>query len=103
MACFDLDCAVSESCSPKGQRRGSWCSRYCSRVIQPKIMDFVIKNFSGLTAKYTWTRTSATKPVPASPCNTYIQPHVESLKRYGLRVKKGVCTRLIINTPVTTT
>src|SRR5262245_6005700 len=33
------------------QRSGSWCSRYWRRVIQPKIIDFVIHHFSGRTAK----------------------------------------------------
>ena len=45
--------------------------------------------------------TSAISPTPARPCNTYIIPHVISLKRYGLRGKKIVRTRDIMNRPVT--
>ena len=36
---------------PTGQRLGSWCSRYCRRVMKPRIIDFVIHHFSGRTAK----------------------------------------------------
>ena len=43
-----------------------------------------------------------TSPMPDSPCSTYITPHVVSLKRYGLRVKRGVSTRFIMNSPVGT-
>src|SRR5271155_912568 len=44
---------------------------------------------------------SAINPTPASPCSTYVIPQVMSLKRYGLRGKKIVRTRDIMNTPVT--
>src|SRR5271167_112075 len=44
---------------------------------------------------------NAISPTPASPCRTYIMPQVMSLNRYGLRGKKIVRTRNIINTPVT--
>src|SRR5260370_38587765 len=43
----------------------------------------------------------AISPTPASPCSTYIMPQLMSLNRYGLRGKKIVRTRNIINTPVT--
>ena len=36
---------------PTGQRLGSWCSRYCRRVMKPRIIDLVIHHFSGRTAK----------------------------------------------------
>src|SRR5271167_4326777 len=44
---------------------------------------------------------NAISPTPASPCSTYIMPQVISLNRYGLRGKKIVRTRDIMNTPVT--
>ena len=44
---------------------------------------------------------NAINPTPARPCSTYIMPHVMSPKRYGLRGKKMVRTRNIMNTPVT--
>src|ERR1700719_5043372 len=66
-------------------------------------MDFVISNFSGLTAKYTWAITSAISPTPARPCSTYIRPQVMSPNRYGLRGKVEVRTRNIMNAPVSVT
>ncbi len=66
-------------------------------------MDAVIGSFSGRTAKYTWTMTRVMRPTPASPCRTYIKPQVMSLNKYGLRGKKMVRTRDIMNTPVTIT
>ena len=44
-------CALPTARCPTGQRLGSWCSRYCRRVIQPRIIDLVIHHFSGRTAK----------------------------------------------------
>src|SRR5262249_4100168 len=43
--------AADEGPLPTRHRDGSWCSRYCRLVIQPKIIDLVIHHFSGRTAK----------------------------------------------------
>src|SRR6516164_9055994 len=61
-----------EACGawPTAHRLGSWCSRYCRRVIHPTIIPLVIHHLSGRTAKYTWAITSPTRPTPASPCAT---------------------------------
>ena len=48
-------------------RSGSWCSRYCRRVIQPRIIDLVIHHFSGLIAKYTCAITRPTSATPHAP------------------------------------
>src|ERR1035437_325286 len=46
---------------------------------------------------------SAINPTPANPCRTYIRPQVISPKTYGFRMKNGVLTRFIMNTPVIVT
>ena len=49
-----LQRAARSSCGAyfvAAQRSGSWCSRYWRRVMVPKIIDLVIQNFSGRSAK----------------------------------------------------
>src|SRR6185295_3325104 len=65
---------------PTGQRLGSWCSRYWRRVMYPRTIDFVIHHFSGRTAKYTCAITRPTRPTPARPWVTYVNPHAVSLR-----------------------
>src|SRR5207248_8548784 len=88
---------------PTRQRLGSWCSRYWRRVIQPKIIEFVIHHLSGRTAKYTCAITRPTSPTPARPCARYVKPHAESVRMYGFRATRPVRILGIIIRPVATT
>ena len=76
-------------------------SRYSRRVTQPKIVDFVIHLFPGDREVHV-RDDKAHDPDAASPFDTS-PPHVASPNGYGLHVKMGVRTRIIMNMPVATT